>query len=148
MRKIITVAAFALATVLVSTADAADKLKLAIGQRGIWHGAPADLGMRGGIFPKHGLELEILYTDGAVEGCGCRGSAAPGLKPVREIDFVRSFAGSLAAPARGAICTSGFGYHSCRQLGKHCCVPCKLSTSVSFRTYKYETVSRCSATLP
>src|SRR5262249_56690488 len=65
MRKIITAAAFALATVLVSTADAADKLKLAIGQRGIWHGAPADLGMRGGIFPKHGLELEILYTDGA-----------------------------------------------------------------------------------
>jgi NitT/TauT family transport system substrate-binding protein len=59
-------AALALATLLsLSAAHAADKLKLAIGQRGIWHGAPADLGMRGGIFPKHGLELEILYTDGA-----------------------------------------------------------------------------------
>ncbi len=46
-------------------ASAADRLKLAIGQRGIWHGAPADLGMRAGIFPKHGLDLEILYTDGA-----------------------------------------------------------------------------------
>ena len=59
-------AALALATLLcASAANAADKLKLAIGQRGIWHGAPADLGMRAGIFQKHGLELEILYTDGA-----------------------------------------------------------------------------------
>jgi len=55
------------------------------------------------VCPDCGREALILYTDGAVEGCGCRGSAAPGLKPVREIDFVRSFAGSLAAPARGAI---------------------------------------------
>src|SRR5262249_14850914 len=66
MQKTATAAALALTTLLsVSATNAADKLKLAIGQRGIWHGAPADLGMRGGIFPKHGLELEILYTDGA-----------------------------------------------------------------------------------
>ena len=67
MNRIIkAVAAFAIGLSL-STANgaAADRLKLAIGQRGIWHGAPADLGMRAGIFPKHGLELEILYTDGA-----------------------------------------------------------------------------------
>ena len=64
--KRIAAAALALATLLSTpAAHAADKLKLAIGQRGIWHGAPADLGMRAGIFPKHGLELEILYTDGA-----------------------------------------------------------------------------------
>jgi NitT/TauT family transport system substrate-binding protein len=48
-----------------ATAEAADKLKLAIGQRGIWHGATADLGQRAGIFRKHDLELEILYTEGA-----------------------------------------------------------------------------------
>ena len=65
MKRIAT-AVLAITTLLATTgADAADKLKLAIGQRGIWHGAPADLGMRGGIFPKHGLDLEILYTDGA-----------------------------------------------------------------------------------
>ena len=64
--KRIAAAVLALTVLLsVSAAHAADKLKLAIGQRGIWHGAPADLGMRAGIFPKHGLELEILYTDGA-----------------------------------------------------------------------------------
>jgi len=64
--KRIAAAVLAITTLLsVSAVHAADKLKLAIGQRGIWHGAPADLGMRAGIFPKHGLELEILYTDGA-----------------------------------------------------------------------------------
>jgi NitT/TauT family transport system substrate-binding protein len=44
---------------------AADKLTVAIGQREIWHGAPASLGMRAGIFLKHGLDLDILYTEGA-----------------------------------------------------------------------------------
>jgi len=46
---------------------AQDLLRLAIGQRGIWHGATADLGQRAGIFQKHGLKLEILYTSGAGE---------------------------------------------------------------------------------
>lgn len=46
---------------------AADTLKLAIGQRGIWHGATADLGQRAGIFGKYDLALEILYTAGAGE---------------------------------------------------------------------------------
>src|SRR5256885_16634053 len=55
-----------LAFALWSTgASAADKLTVAIGQREIWHGAPASLGTRAGIFQKHGLELEILYTEGA-----------------------------------------------------------------------------------
>jgi NitT/TauT family transport system substrate-binding protein len=49
----------------MSGALAADKLTVAIGQREIWHGAPASLGARAGIFQKHGLELEILYTEGA-----------------------------------------------------------------------------------
>ena len=44
---------------------AADTLKLAIGQRGIWHGATADLGQRAGIFRKYDLQLDILYTEGA-----------------------------------------------------------------------------------
>ena len=48
-----------------SGVSAADKLKVAIGQREIWHGSPASLGPRAGVFQKHGLELEILYTEGA-----------------------------------------------------------------------------------
>src|SRR3984893_2302296 len=48
-----------------ASALAADTLKVAIGQREIWHGSPASLGARAGIFQRHGLELEILYTEGA-----------------------------------------------------------------------------------
>jgi ABC-type nitrate/sulfonate/bicarbonate transport system substrate-binding protein len=50
-----------------SAARADDTLKLAIGQRGNWENAPAELGQRAGIFKKHGLTLEILYTQGAGE---------------------------------------------------------------------------------
>jgi len=48
-------------------AAAEDTLKLAIGQRGNWENAPPELGQKAGIFKKHGLTLEILYTQGAGE---------------------------------------------------------------------------------
>ncbi len=48
-------------------ASAADTLKLAVGQREIWHGAPAALGERAGIFRKHDLDLELLFTSGSGE---------------------------------------------------------------------------------
>jgi NitT/TauT family transport system substrate-binding protein len=60
----------ALSTLLALPAGAADTLKLAIGQRGIWHGATADLGQRAGIFKKYDLALEILYTAGAGDDAG------------------------------------------------------------------------------
>src|SRR4029079_19240028 len=44
-----------------------DTLKVAVGQRGLWDTAIAELGQRAGIFKKHGLTLEILYTQGAGE---------------------------------------------------------------------------------
>jgi NitT/TauT family transport system substrate-binding protein len=46
---------------------AQDKMKLAIGQRGNWDTAIPELGTRAGIFKKHGLELEMLYTQGGGE---------------------------------------------------------------------------------
>jgi len=48
-------------------ATAQDNLKLAVGQRGNWETSISDLGQRAGIFKKHGLSLEILYTAGAGE---------------------------------------------------------------------------------
>ena len=45
----------------------AETVKLAVGQRGNWDTAVAELGQRAGIFRKHGLELEILYTAGGGE---------------------------------------------------------------------------------
>src|SRR5262245_18960053 len=51
----------------VSAAAAQDKVKLAIGQRGNWDTSVSEVGQRAGIFKKHGLELEIVYTNGAGE---------------------------------------------------------------------------------
>ncbi len=61
----LTVAASILIT--AGTASAQDSLKLAVGQRGNWDTSVSELGQRAGIFKKHGLELEIVYTQGAGE---------------------------------------------------------------------------------
>ena len=45
-------------------ARADDLLKLAIGQRGNWENSVSELGQDAGIFKKHGLTLELLYTEG------------------------------------------------------------------------------------
>ncbi len=50
-----------------SPAVAQETLKLTIGQRGLWDTSISDLGQRAGIFKKHGLNLEILYTQGSGE---------------------------------------------------------------------------------
>jgi NitT/TauT family transport system substrate-binding protein len=63
---IVSVVAAVLALASVA-ASAQDKLKLALGQRGNWDTAIAELGQQVGIFKKHGLELEILWTQGAGE---------------------------------------------------------------------------------
>lgn len=52
---------------LTGTASAQDTLKLAIGQRGNWDTSVSELGQRAGIFKKHGLQLEIVYTQGGGE---------------------------------------------------------------------------------
>jgi NitT/TauT family transport system substrate-binding protein len=49
------------------TAAAQDALKVAVPQRGAWDAGIAELGRRGGIFKKHGLDLEILYTQAGPE---------------------------------------------------------------------------------
>ena len=58
----------ALAVLLASyEASAADLLKVAVGQRGQWESAIPELGAAHGIFAKHGLELEVFYTQGTGE---------------------------------------------------------------------------------
>jgi NitT/TauT family transport system substrate-binding protein len=59
-------AALGLACALTA-AHAQDTLKLAVGQRGNWDTSVAEVGQRAGIFKKHGLTLEILYTQGGGE---------------------------------------------------------------------------------
>ena len=48
----------------IGAARAEDTLKLAVGQRGNWEQSPSELGQDAGIFKKHGLVLDILYTEG------------------------------------------------------------------------------------
>ncbi len=57
---------FIAAAAFAGTASA-ETLKLAVGQRGNWDTAIAELGQKAGIFKKQGLELEILYTRGGGE---------------------------------------------------------------------------------
>ncbi len=47
--------------------SAAQQLKIASPQRGSWEGSIPELGKQQGIFKKHGLDLEILYTAGGGE---------------------------------------------------------------------------------
>lgn len=51
----------------IASASAQDKLKVAVGQRGVWENSVSELGQDAGIFKKHGLSLEVLYTQGGGE---------------------------------------------------------------------------------
>jgi NitT/TauT family transport system substrate-binding protein len=50
-----------------SAARAQDRLKIAIGQRGVYENSVSELGQNAGLFKKHGLALDILYTQGGGE---------------------------------------------------------------------------------
>jgi len=75
---------------------AADTLKLAIGQRGLWDSAIAEIGTQAGIFAKHDLELQVFYTSGGGETqqAVISGSADIGVSP--------GTLGVLGAFAKGA----------------------------------------------
>src|SRR5947199_10534916 len=89
-------AAALLATLASQQAFAADQLKLAIGQRGLWDSSIAEIGTQAGIFAKHGLELQVFYTSGGGETqqAVISGSADIGVSP--------GTLGVLGAYAKGA----------------------------------------------
>jgi NitT/TauT family transport system substrate-binding protein len=68
MRKLV-IAVVAILTLAgtVRNAAADDTLKVAVPQKGAWDAGIAELGQRGGIFKKHGLDLDILYTTAGPE---------------------------------------------------------------------------------
>jgi NitT/TauT family transport system substrate-binding protein len=78
------------------SASAADTLKLAIGQRGLWDSAIAEIGTQAGIFARHNLELQVFYTSGGGETqqAVISGSADIGVSP--------GTLGVLGAFAKGA----------------------------------------------
>ena len=86
-----------LATVgMVSAASGADTVKVAIGQIDAWANQAPTLGMKAGIFQKHGIVLETFGTQGAGETLQAviSGSA--------DIGIGIGTAGAMRAFARGA----------------------------------------------
>jgi ABC-type nitrate/sulfonate/bicarbonate transport system substrate-binding protein len=49
---------------LMSMASAQEILKVSSAERGAWESAVPELGQRAGIFKKHGIVLDLLYTEG------------------------------------------------------------------------------------
>jgi NitT/TauT family transport system substrate-binding protein len=56
-----------LAVLLGHAAYAQETIHVSVPQRGAWDTGVTELGLRGGIFKKHGLDVEILYTQGGAE---------------------------------------------------------------------------------
>lgn len=58
-----------IAIVLATKTDAlaADVLRIAVNQRGIWESSVSHIGQAAGIFKKHGIELDLVYTKGGGE---------------------------------------------------------------------------------
>jgi NitT/TauT family transport system substrate-binding protein len=83
-----------LATTMPASAD--DALKVTIGQRGNWDTAIAHLGSKAGIFKKHGLELELLYTSGSGE------TLQPVIAGSADIGIAVGTQGAMAAYNKGA----------------------------------------------
>jgi NitT/TauT family transport system substrate-binding protein len=88
----------ALAGLLTAAAPvaAADLLKITVGQRGNWDTSISHLGDKAGIFKKHGIELEIIYTSGSGE------TLQPVIAGSVDLGFAVGTQGAMAAYAKGA----------------------------------------------
>ena len=84
------------ALLLPAGASADEALKLTIGQRGNWDTAIAHLGTKAGIFKKHGLELELIYTSGSGE------TLQPVISGSVDLGLAVGTLGAMAAYAKGA----------------------------------------------
>jgi NitT/TauT family transport system substrate-binding protein len=105
-------AAMALLTVFSAAAQAQDKLTLALGQRGNWDTAIAQLGQDAGIFKKHGLTLDIIWTQGAGESQQAllAGSADIGLLGTQNAFAVYAKGAPLRVVAAEATGAADFWY--------------------------------------
>jgi NitT/TauT family transport system substrate-binding protein len=88
-------AAIALAT-LAAPAAADDVVKMTIGQRGNWDTSITHLGEKAGIFKKHGLQLETIYTSGSGE------TLQPVISGSVDLGLAVGTLGAMAAYSKGA----------------------------------------------
>lgn len=89
--------AIAVGALLSATAALAeDQVKLTIGQRGNWDTAISQLGDAAGIFKKHGLALEMIYTAGSGE------TLQPVIAGSVDLGLAVGTLGAIAAYSKGA----------------------------------------------
>jgi NitT/TauT family transport system substrate-binding protein len=87
------------ALTLLATANGAsalDNLKLTVGQRGNWDTSVSEIGQRAGIFKKHGLALDIVYTHGSGE------TLQPVISGSVNLGVAAGIMGVLSAYSKGA----------------------------------------------
>jgi NitT/TauT family transport system substrate-binding protein len=91
---------FAAATVVMATLTAPvaadDLVKMTIGQRGNWDTSITHLGEKAGIFKKHGLQLEMIYTSGSGE------TLQPVISGSVDLGLAVGTLGAMAAYSKGA----------------------------------------------
>jgi NitT/TauT family transport system substrate-binding protein len=80
----------------ISSAVSAEKLKVAVPQRGFWDSMPVEFAVKQGFFKKYGLDVEIFWTSGGSETLQVvmTGSA--------DIAMSNGFLGVVSAYAKGA----------------------------------------------
>src|SRR6187455_818977 len=97
MKHVVGLAAAAIAMATLTAPAAADDLvKMTIGQRGNWDTSVTHLGDKAGIFKKHGLQLEMIYTSGSGE------TLQPVISGSVDLGFAVGTLGAMAAYAKGA----------------------------------------------
>jgi NitT/TauT family transport system substrate-binding protein len=95
-RQVLACALAAAAIVSSGDASAGDALKVTIGQRGNWDSAVVHLGVKAGIFQRHGLDVESIYTSGSGE------TLQPVIAGSVDLGIAVGTLGAIAAYAKGA----------------------------------------------
>jgi NitT/TauT family transport system substrate-binding protein len=111
MMKTALVLGLACSTLAAFGARADDQLKVAIGQRGVYENSISELGQDAGFFKKHGLVLDILYTQGSGETqqAVISGSVDIGIG-VGTHGLMGAFAKGAPVRAIGATMTGGYEF--------------------------------------
>jgi NitT/TauT family transport system substrate-binding protein len=84
------------ALLIATPAWSADQLKATLGQKGNWDTSVIELGTRAGIFKKHDLEVETIYTSGSGE------TLQPVISGSVDLGFAVGTLGAMAAYSKGA----------------------------------------------
>ena len=94
--SLVGVAVAATLSLIHQSAIAQDQLKLAVGARGVGETFVPELGQNAGIFKKHGLALDIFYTQGGGE------TIQVVISNAAHIGVAIGFLGTIGAYAKGA----------------------------------------------